>query len=456
MPLAVLLLFPPFNELADATSRFIQPLDGGGAVTVDNASSFPDEWIGSRVLTADRSTQDDCVFSLPDLGGLMQFGDRVCVTDHYIAWFDYTRNDGVPFPPEFGADWDRSGALAGFWTLDPELGDFRHYRTGPNGCPWPHNELIPGSASPNQERHWWDRYAPPNEHSIQVVSGSYRYFFSYYKAKASPNSEFTVVVDGATDGSGAVHYKTSARMTSLGNQVDTSDDDDSNGIESYIDAELEYVCRPTEILSRWNFKPSTTTVTDNMFVYLWVGYAQDIDGTACDVAAGSQWPEVVYGMNLYTMSSLRLIVPYEPWEVARRVIVEMQLGDICSGSNVDLQSYPYYRVGKGSWIAFGEAPDLGPDAPRLRYTSLDEPNAGTGTYEDPRRIDWQRLLTWNETHDGTLGIGASRGPFTDPSEFKTLAPEWYRSEFVLSTRVFEVFTDGFESGGVDAWSSSVP
>ena len=144
-------------------------------------------WIGSRVLAADRSTQDDCVFSPPDLGGLMQFGDRVCVTDHYIAWFDYTRNDGVPFGPAFAADWDRSGALAGLWTLDPELGDFRHYRTGPNGCAWPHNELVPGSASPNQEQHWWDRYAPPTEHSIQVVSDSHRYFFSYYKAKASPN-----------------------------------------------------------------------------------------------------------------------------------------------------------------------------------------------------------------------------------------------------------------------------
>jgi hypothetical protein len=443
-------------DRADATSRFIQPLDGGESVTVDNASSFSDAWIGSRVLTADRSTQDDCVYSPPDLGGLMQLGDRVCVTDHYIAWFDYTRNDGVPFGPPFDADWDRSGALAGLWTLDPELGDFRYYRVGPNGCTWPRNELMPGSASPNQEQNWWDRYAPPNEHSIQIVSGSERYFFSYYKAKASPNSNFIVEVDGATDGAGDVHYKTSARMTSLDNQVDTSDNNDDNGIESTIEAELEYVCRPTEILSRWSFRPSTTEVTDNMFVYLWVGYAQDIDDTPCDVAPGSQWPDVVYGMNLYTVSSLPLIVPYPPWDVPPGSVVEMELGEICSGINIDLQSHPYFQVEKGSWIAFGEAPDLGADAPRLRYVSLDEPNAGTGTYQDPHRIDWQRLLTWNETHDGTIGIGASRGPFTDPGDFKTLAPEWYRSEFIVSIRVHEVFDDGFESGDTTAWSGAVP
>ena len=79
-----------------------------------------------------------------------------------------------------------------------------------------------------------------------------------------------------------------------------------------------------------------------------------------------------------------------------------------------------------------------------------------GTYEDPHRIDWERLLTWNETRDGTIGIGTSRGPFYDPSEFKTLEPEWYRSEFVVSTRLSYVFNDGFESGDATAWSEVVP
>jgi len=133
----------------------------------------------------------------------------------------------------------------------------------------------------------------------------------------------------------------------------------------------------------------------------------------------------------------------------------MELGEICSGINVGHESVPYFDVEKGSWIAFGEAPDLGPDAPRLRFTSLDDPNAGTGTYEDPHRIDWQRLLTWNETHDGTIGIGVSRGPFYNPSDFKTLAPEWYRSEFIVSTRVYELFSDGFDSGDATAWSAVV-
>ena len=245
-------------------------------------------------------------------------------------------------------------------------------------------------------------------------------------------------------------------MASLDFHVDTSDNFDENGIESTIDAEMEYICQPTQILSRWSFKPSTTEVTNNIFITLWVGYMQDIDDSDCDVASGSQWPDTVYGANLYSRSSLPLALSFPPGAAAAGTVVEMEPGEICSGNNVSMQSYPHYEVEKGSWIAFGESPDVGLGAPRLRFTVLDEPGAGTGSYEDPHRVAWQSTYTWNEVRDGTIGIGVTRGPFGNPAKFLTLEPEWYRSEFILSSWTEEVLIDGFESGDTLAWGSTWP
>lgn len=187
------LLLPPLR--AAAVQRFSVTLDGGSqAVTVDNDSSWTNAEVQVRVLAADRSTQDDCDYTSPDYKGLFQQGDRIYVNDNYMAWFDLTTNDGIAYPnPPFGQSWERSGALAGWWTMKSNAPDFKYKVTGPNGCPdWAPNELIPGAASPNREKHWWDKYGPPTEHSLVVVSGNDRYFFGHHFSRGAANGQWAL------------------------------------------------------------------------------------------------------------------------------------------------------------------------------------------------------------------------------------------------------------------------
>ncbi|NLX14722.1 MAG: hypothetical protein GXY44_13875 [Phycisphaerales bacterium] len=427
-----------------AKSRFNAYLDGGSAVTVDNASSMTDAWVAGLVLAADRSTQEDCPYDPPSYKGLFQSGDRIFVCDNYLAWFDYTTNDGKVFTtPPYGAKWERSGALAGFWTLDPDTQYFKYWRTGPNNCwNWARNELIPGSASPNQEQHWWDKYAPPLEHAMAVVSGSNWFFMAYHYSKQTPHGQFTVIADGVEDATGAMRYKTSARMTSWANNVDVVDGNDGNGIANYIQANIEYRCRNSGIQCIWNFKPhNADVILDNIFIYLWTAYAQDVDGTDCDAGgAGSQWPSTVYGQPMYNQSSHTLYLnvpasgPYAPG-----TIVQMMLGTPCSNPhyNVDIYSYPPFAIGHGSWLINGESPTLSTNLPRWHLINHGVPGTGGGTEADPELFAWRNMLSWNETHDGTLGFGLGRGPFTNPDDYITLsAGTWYQASFALRVPSF--------------------
>src|SRR5512134_2742788 len=108
------------------------PLSGTSqTLTVDDTTGWPAETLRRLVNAANASTRDDCP---ADGGGLMAPGDRIFVSESYLAWFDYTKPDGSPFPSAFRADYARSGALAGLWALDPDLGWFRHPQRGPTGC----------------------------------------------------------------------------------------------------------------------------------------------------------------------------------------------------------------------------------------------------------------------------------------------------------------------------------
>src|SRR5262249_33163903 len=144
---------------------------------------------------------------------------------------------------------------------------------------WAHNEMIPGSASPNQEQHWWDKYGPPLEHTMVVVAGSENYFLSYHYAKGTPHSMWASLRDGFADAAG-VHYASRARMTSWHLRVDVGDGNDENGIGKWVDASVEYVCRPDDLLVIWRFRPSADIVVNNLYVAMWTAYAQDEDSTA--------------------------------------------------------------------------------------------------------------------------------------------------------------------------------
>ena len=429
-----------FTTGAAPTTRFNATLQNGTTVTVDNVSQWSNDWVGGLVLAADRSTQEDSPYDMPCYKGLMKTGDRVCVTNNYLAWFDSSTGDGVNFAPPYGNTWTRAGQLTGWWTLDPSTSYFKYWKTGPNGYwNWAHNELIPGSCSPNQDQHWWDQHGFPLEHTIAVDVGGTMYFMSYPYTKQTPTSGYTVLADGVVQGDG-VHYKSSAKMASWTYNCDVTDGYDGNGISNWIDAEVEYVCRPNDIYCRWRFKPNNANVTaSNLYIAAWTAYAQDEDGTACDVyAPTSQWPGTVYGQPIYNQSSRPLWrnypSPYGPFPAG--TIVTMTMGQTCSSPyyNVDIVTNPGWTVGDGDYIRCGESPSLSSSMPRWQFLNLGVPNSGNGTYDNAYHIQWHDLISWNETHDGTFGFGAGRGPFTDPADFITLqSGVWYQGEFTLST-----------------------
>lgn len=421
-----------------ALTTFNTGLDNGTTVRVDNASSMSNAWVGNLVLAADRSTQEDCPYDAPNYKGLFKTGDVVFVSDKYIAWFDYSLNSGTSFPvPPFGGDWWRSGELAGWWTLDPATDYFKHWTTGPNSCwNWPRNELVPGSASPNRERHWWDKYGPSIEHSFEVAATGQSIFMSYHYARWTPSSNWQKVLDGVQDAAG-VHYKTSARMTSWTHHVDVVDDNDS-AISNSVQAEVEYIARPDDMLVIWRFRPiSADVVVKNLFIYLWSGYAQDIDGTSCDVSAsGSQWPNSTFGQYRYTQSNLSLWQSWTGQTFPAQQIRQLALGPTCPTPHVnyDLKTSPPFAVGDGTWLRIGESSNLAAGSRKWQLTNVGVPNSGSGTTGDPYKIAWDSLGSWNETRDGTLGFGAFRGPYANPAQYLTLqVGKWYQASIALKT-----------------------
>src|SRR5688572_9963219 len=103
--------------------------DGRGIINivhVDNASSLTNAAAADLVMVADRSTQNGDP-SAAGRKGFMRNDDRVCVTDRYLAWFDYSVGDGTFYDPRvygFEQTKSRAGALAGFWRIDPQTGTF--------------------------------------------------------------------------------------------------------------------------------------------------------------------------------------------------------------------------------------------------------------------------------------------------------------------------------------------
>ncbi|MBF0431769.1 MAG: carboxypeptidase regulatory-like domain-containing protein [Fibrobacteria bacterium] len=419
-------------------SRFQAVMDNGTYVTVDNISNLTEAAVGNLVLAADRSTQEDCPYDATPHKGLFQAGDRIVVTDYYLAWFDYTTNDGLAFAkPPYSQNWERSGSLAGWWTLNPATGTFRYNKIGPNGCGnWAHNELIPGSASPSQEQHWWDKFSPPLEHTVVFPYGDSYIFTSYPYAKQGPNSDYVIKSDGQQNAQG-LHYVTNARMTSWKYAIDVTDENDQNGISNYLVSSMEYICRARDVKVIWKVMPGLADVTvNNLYIFLWTAYSgQDMDGTSCDFTGGSQWPGTVYGHYRYTQSSLSL---RDNWgtTAAPNQVMAMKLGDVCSDPyvNIDVVTRPLFEVTDGSYIRIGESPTLAQNFPRWQLTVLGEPGAGAGTYEDPENFTFAHLINWNETHDGTLGFGVGRGPFNDPKDyFKLTAGRWYQSVLLIGT-----------------------
>jgi hypothetical protein len=423
--------------------------DQPNVVYLDNASSMSNARAAVLVRTADRSTRNAGPAE-SYRKGLMKGGDRVCITPQYLAWFDYTLGDGIrsDAPLPMSGQWARPNGLAGIWTLDPATGTFRFPVRGG----FARNELIPGSASPGGQEHFWDVWSPPIEHTIVIPTTDDPqwafYFFSTLNGRLSLLNRFMTVADGVRDSAG-VHYKISSLLTSWKSAWWIPDSTDANLVGNTIETELEYVCRPNDILMVWNFRPTQAdVVSENVYFAIWLAYGADEDDTPCDVRldkggglmAGNQWPDasLIGNRPVYARSNQNLMATWnQPASlVPAGGVSELLIGTPCQrkgdGSypdyvNYSVFSFPGYQIRNGSWIEVGASPALSSDRPRMRLTVFGTPNAGRGTKDDP--FDWlpKDCSLWSETVDGTIGAGC--GTAGDSSTFK--AGQWYRAAMSL-------------------------
>ncbi|HPC83059.1 MAG TPA: hypothetical protein P5234_07030 [Thermoanaerobaculaceae bacterium] len=341
---------------SSAVQKILVNLDSGAKVDVAYLDELNQSRVRSLVLAADRSTQEDCPYTDPNYKGLFKQGDRVFVSKNYMVWFDLTPGDGVVYPlaPSRGPNgvlansFTRAGALAGWWTLNPVANNFKYFRTGPHGsgaggcgAVWAHNELIPGSASPNPPpsgvppyRYWWDEYGPPLEHTLTVVppTGPALLVSAYYAQRIPGN--FGLAVDGVEDSAG-VHYKTTTMKMvgrgANGDFTDIEDGNDQNGVQNSVDTEIDYVCTRNGVKVTWRFRAADSSKSvkiRNAYVFLWTAYAQDEDGTGPLPPAGtgcdpgdrpgqpelnaSEYPEQQWGRPMFNQSSMRLATNFDP------------------------------------------------------------------------------------------------------------------------------------------------
>lgn len=447
--------------MASAATRITVALDSS-SVTVDNISTMPEATVRSLVRAADRSTQDGCPFDRATKG-LIRSGDRVVVSDHYIAWLDMTVPDGVEYKdPPYTNSYSRSGELAGYWSLDPATKTFRFMSPADSRhcANWARNELIPGSASPDGRKLLWDKYGPPTEHTIAVVTAhdpndeakDKWILVAHNYSQMSGKGQWRTVVDGQVNADGAVYFKTSGRMASGTGQVDITDGNDANGVAAYINSEVEYFFRPTDILNAWRFSASQTSEAKNAYVMYWVAHAngQDMDPTPCDVdpKGYDKWPSSSYTTAWFTQSSVPLIATFDTngkpkgTQFPSGTAVKMVNGQKCSDPhyNQDINSWKSQDrnanvVVDGAWMRVGEALSTPANSKRfLTYVhQMPNPN-GNGTHDSPIDFKFNRFLSWNETHDGTLGFGVASGPYSKRADYTILsAGTWYYTLHALSS-----------------------
>ena len=419
-------------------SRISVRLDDGSQVTVDNISRLTSDTVQNVVLAADRSTQTGCPFDKA-VKGLIRAGDRVVVTDTYLAWFDFSLGDGVAPPAGWigPSTYSRSGALAGLWTLDrasTSEAPFLHFAGADdpsNGIcwNWPRNELIPGSASPSGQLYWWDVYAPPLEHTIAVsesADGSRWDFFSSVYAQGAADSGFSVSTDGAQP-DGKIHYATQSSMTSWHGATEFASATQP-GVSGSIRSTLEYICGASGIDVVWKFSPSIDASANNLYAALWLSYAGQ-NPTTCgepyplpSTALGAQ-----YGC---ATSSLPVQASAGRGSPGKTACFDSKYAQPCQGYNLDL------NAAKGSgpipasaWI---ETTQL--NGPTWRMRNRIAPNSGDGTLQQPLGFPFDRFVTSYENSDQTISMSLVRGPYpSDPTKWYTLsAGRWYGVHYTLS------------------------
>jgi hypothetical protein len=451
--------------------RTVFYLDGGVPVEVDNISSYSEWTAQNLVLAADRSTQSGCPYSAAKKG-LIASGDRVVISDHYIAWIDFTDYDGVSYPGAMSGRYTRSGELAGYWSLNPATQMFKYFTpaSATNCWNWPRNELLPGSASPSGEQVWWDRYAPALEHTIAVVTSldpagnaandKYTFLSTVY-SQGARNGGWSLLLDGRDNGDGSVTYLSGGRMANPSGQVDLVDGNDGNGVQGVMNYELEYVFRGRDILVAWRFSPSRTVSSNNAYIYYWAAHApgQGRAGPECVDPPGSGTlfiPNALRPVTSFTQTWFaQASVPLQPSFAtggypAGTVFpagqaVQMVPGVKCNNTypthvNQDINSWPSDSpnntvVGNGTWLRVGESAGVYSTTQRyLTYLHLLGYPNGTGTKSNPFDFRFSRLLAGNETWDGHYGFGVAAGPYVERAKYSVMqGGKWYYALHALTS-----------------------
>jgi hypothetical protein len=434
-------------------------LDTGVVVTVDNISSIPNSHVATLVLAADRSTRDGCPFDPPDRKGLITPGDRVIVSDTYVAWLDLTvesANSGFP-----GA-WARSGELTGFWTLDPATQWFRNWTPASihNCWNWPRNELIVGSASPDGTPHWWDKFAPPTEHVVHVANNGagpldLDGFMAFHYAQRAPIGYFRVTVDGSEYQPGRIHFVYEALMLNPFNSPYVRHADyPYNTSYGVINVQMEYQFQPNQIVVAWRFKPTVDILVSNLFTAMWTAYApysSPIPPECLNASPGLVNRPANYFTPLMWFAAAVPVVPKFDGSIlpAGTTVfppnsAPVEIGAPCGPINHDVDTWQAEDInntviGDGTWIRIGDDPNLGAvwDSERtITMLNLEHVPSGIGTIQAPFNIRYTRGTGWNEVRDGTYGLFFCRGPYTEPSKFLRLqGGMWYYSSFALPAAV---------------------
>jgi hypothetical protein len=436
-------------------------LDDSSQVTVDNISSqIPADSLAKIVLTADRSTRTGCPFSTR-AKGLFAAGDRIVVSDYYLAWFDYTLHNGVEPPAEWPGPYTypRSGTLAGLWSLDPETPGptdvyFAHVagitdRT--NGvCPnWPRNELIAGSNSPRGQWYWWDMYSPGLENTMDITEsadGSATGFFSSVYAQAAAASNFQVTADGVQDSSGDLHFETSSLLTS--NFGATTFRSALTGRTGSIKTTFRYIAGERGVAVVWDFSSTVTASINNVYASLWLSYTGQSATTNYPGGHNYRVPTETFG-NLYRygLSNLGVALsgpvesggPDTPlafrWGANGNTPCFLQ-NTYPNCYNIDMNAAEIggAPVRAGNWLIACQSSANGDAGPCWRLTNLGVPNEGSGTPADPIRFPFERLVTSYESQDLQMSLCIVRGPYpTTPSRWFTLSPGvWHRVHYLIS------------------------
>jgi len=427
----------------------------GTWIRVENATSDSNcTDIQTLVRYADSSTRWSAYAWVK---GLISAGDRIFVSNDYLAWFDYSVGDGVTHPtlgyqPVLGG----GGSLAGYWTLNGESRGYSPWFAFPKDVGyggWAPNELIRGSAGFFGD-YWWDSAAGGGvANQIYIGAGYSSTRFAHWSGQNGANSGWYILEDGVdlSDGSG-VAYTTGTYLASFPyNQVDVTDANDSNGIAGRIASNLRFKCQPTRIVVEWSMQPQVTVYgVDNVTAgETYLAYSAGEDGTACDAGGdGYQWPlgDIWWGEPKHTRSNLAMFAnPYQ--SCGARSVCDMSWppwnsGSRCPSDPNDPNRVLWVTTQDGHTLAPGDSLEVWSDytTPHFWLENLLDP-----AYQDPYALalPYDHLTSWNEELDGAAGIGMYAGPYNgDASRQKVLyAGWWYQTQYSLE--------------GGHAWTSSL-